>query len=68
MGTVILVVIHKSSFHTCVRIDSEALFLLLLLLLLLLLASNKINPHTDLSPFLIRQSHERFTMLRLAAV
>jgi hypothetical protein len=34
----------------------------------LLIWVNKINPHTDLPPFLTRQSHERFTLLRMAAV
>jgi hypothetical protein len=29
---------------------------------------NKSNPHTDSPPFLTRQSHERFTLLRVAAV
>jgi hypothetical protein len=29
---------------------------------------NKRNPHTNLSPFLTRQSHEKFTLLRVAAV
>jgi hypothetical protein len=28
----------------------------------------KRNPHTNLPPFLTRQSHERFTLLRVAAV
>jgi 20S proteasome subunit alpha 3 len=29
--------------------------------------TNKRNPHTDLPPFLTRQSHERSTLLRVAA-
>jgi hypothetical protein len=29
---------------------------------------NKRNPHTDLPPFLTRQSHKRFTLLRVAEV
>jgi hypothetical protein len=28
--------------------------------------ANKSNPHKDLPPFTTRQSHERFTLLRVA--